>query len=210
MSKLQWIDTFLREDACTYLDESDKCCYVVDYIPPGARKPGVDYRISEVINNFKKPINRKNNPKEWHWKIKAIDEIANWLLGAIDWQKAKHWVWVPMPPAEVKDDQNYDNRLVELLNKIREQVKELAIRELLYSRCTREKAHGGSRFTVEQHLNHLDLDSSQNYAIESYKGIVVFDDLITTGAGFKAAKILLRRSFPTLPINGVFIGRRIR
>jgi predicted amidophosphoribosyltransferase len=40
--------------------------------------------------------------------------------------------------------------------------------------------------------------------------IILFDDVLTTGASFKAAQTLLRENFPNAPIAGIFIARNIK
>ncbi len=38
--------------------------------------------------------------------------------------------------------------------------------------------------------------------------IIIFDDVLTTGAHFKAVEAVLRTHFPELPIAGLFLARR--
>jgi predicted amidophosphoribosyltransferase len=54
-----------------------------------------------------------------------------------------------------------------------------------------------------------------NYAIDNTltspvpKTIGIFDDVLTTGAHFRAAADLLSETFPGVDITGVFVARRI-
>ncbi|MDI1352270.1 MAG: hypothetical protein PSV35_05800, partial [bacterium] len=63
------------------------------------------------------------------------------------------------------------------------------------------------RPTVQDHLDNLKLDNT--LINPKPKAIVIFDDVITTGASFKAAKEILNTSFPKIPSIGIFIARNI-
>jgi predicted amidophosphoribosyltransferase len=52
------------------------------------------------------------------------------------------------------------------------------------------------------------LDSSLK--MPAPRKIILFDDVLTTGASFKAAQTLLRENFPNAPIAGIFIARNIK
>jgi predicted amidophosphoribosyltransferase len=41
------------------------------------------------------------------------------------------------------------------------------------------------------------------------QAIAIFDDVITTGASFKAAQEILQKEFPKIPIIGIFIARNV-
>lgn len=40
------------------------------------------------------------------------------------------------------------------------------------------------------------------------EGIIIFDDVLTTGAHFKAVEAFLRAELPETPIAGLFLARR--
>ena len=58
-----------------HINKDDKCYYMIEIVSEG-------YSVSEANNlmhNFKKPLHKKENPKEWQFKIKAIQAIGRML-----------------------------------------------------------------------------------------------------------------------------------
>ncbi len=75
------------------------------------------------------------------------------------------------------------------------------------SRNYREAAHSTSsiRPSFHDHLENLLIDESK--LSPTPKTIIIFDDVITTGAQYSAAKKLLGTLFPQAQIAGIFIAR---
>lgn len=166
--------------------------------------------MNQLINNFKKPVERKNRKNEWHYKEQEIEKIAKMFLATPSWEKLKIYTWIPIPPSKTKNDPNYDDRLLCILKKLKEVEKFLDVRELLLSKINRDPAHipGGKRLTTTEHCDNFLLDESLKDP--NPNKIIIFDDIITTGASFKAAQITLKQTFPNTPIIGIFIARSIR
>lgn len=203
--RLQRIDeSILREHS--HLEPTDYCYFLGEYAS------GHGFKFSEmnqVINNLKKPINRKHLP-EWHFKEQAILKIAYLLMSLNSWDKLKKYTWVPIPPSKVKSDPAYDDRLFRILGKVKELEKKLDLRELLLIKTSRDAAHipGSKRPKIQELLTDLYID--EGAAEPAPNAIVVFDDVITSGASFKAAQALLQKRYPNVPIIGVFIARNIK
>ncbi|WP_144441111.1 hypothetical protein [Bradyrhizobium sp. CCGE-LA001] len=84
----------------------------------------------------------------------------------------------------------------------------LDIRELVTQRHTMEAAHGADvRPGPDQIAECYQID--ENLCRLVPKAVVVFDDVITTGAHFVAARRVLEARFPDVPIFGLFIARRV-
>jgi hypothetical protein len=202
--KLLRIDESLIPDH-VYLTNSDKCYFIGEY----ASGQGFSYsEMNQVINNFKKPINRKNLP-EWNYKEKEINKIASWLQYTKAWNKLKHYTWVPMPSSKVKSDLSHDDALLRILKCMKKRNTSLDVREVLQIRRSREAAHtpGVKRPTVEDHIENMFIDNNQ--IGEKPSGIIIFDDIITTGAGFKAAQYYLKNTYPDVPMIGIFVARSV-
>lgn len=210
--KLQKIDeALLPEHSC--LESTDYCYFIGEY----AGKQGFDYKhptqaienMNDVIQNFKKPMDRKGRP-EWDHKEQAILKIAHWLMSTPSWEKLKNATWVPIPPSKTKFDSQYDNRLWQVLLKMKAHENSLDMRELLLATSNREAAHnpGAARPSISDHLDNFALNNSQENP--KPRAIVLFDDIITSGATFKAAQIIIQKIFLNLPIIGLFIARNIK
>jgi predicted amidophosphoribosyltransferase len=165
--------------------------------------------MNQVINNFKKPMDRKNKP-EWYFKEQAILKIAYWLISTTTWDKLKTATWVPMPPSKAKSDSDYDDRLWRVLLKVKENEASLDIRELLLAKSSREAAHnpGSVRPKVNDHINNFIFDKSQSDP--KPRAIIFFDDIITSGAHFKAGQAIIVKEYSDVPIIGLFVARNVK
>jgi len=114
---------------------------------------------------------------------------------------------VPTPPSKAKDDPLYDDRMVRLLKNIPSDTP-LDIRELVVQTNTRPAAHDANTrptpddllksYRIVEHL----LKSSSNT-------VIVFDDVLTTGAHYVAMRRLLSMHLPGADILGFFVARRV-
>ena len=147
---------------------------------------------------------------EWHFKEQAILKIAYWLMSLNSWDKLKRYTWVPIPPSKAKSDLAYDDRLFRILMKVKELEKSLDLRELILRKTSRDAAHmpGGKRPTIQELSADLYVDEA--ITDPTPEGIVVFDDVITSGASFKAVQSLLQNRYTTTPIVGIFVARNIK
>lgn len=203
--RLQRIDESILQEH-SRLEPTDYCYFLGEYAS------GQGFKFSEmnqVVNNLKKPIDRKHLP-EWHFKEQAILKIAYWLMSLNSWDKLKRYTWVPIPPSKAKSDPVYDDRLFRILMKVKELEKALDLRELILRKTSRDAAHmpGSKRPTVQELSEDLYVD--EMIADPTPEGIVVFDDVITSGASFKAAQSLLQKRYTTVPIIGIFVARNIK
>jgi predicted amidophosphoribosyltransferase len=203
MSKPKRIDESLVTEY-HYLSVSDECYYLMEY----TSRAGFAYSdANNLILNLKKGVDRKGT-SEWPYKGKAIKAAAD-LIAALDpdWLSA---TLVPIPPSVVKSDESYDDRLVQVLRRADEIAEsKLDIRELLYQT---KSTHSSSRSDGAR-LSPSELGEVYRFAQPLARPrpvrIVVFDDVLTTGSHFVAAKELLERRFPGVPIRGLFLARAI-
>lgn len=202
-SKLQKIDVSLISDhSC--LESTDHCYFFGEY----TGRQGFNHsEMNQLVWNFKKPMEKKGKTG-WHYKGEAIKRVSELLITTDSWPKLKECMWVPIPPAYKKEDAGYDDRVIQVLQKLEEGGGLRDIREILSEKTTREQSHIGARRTISDHLSNLVVDQS---LLQPKPGtIVILDDVITSGASFKAAQILIRKEFPGVPIAGIFIARNVR
>lgn len=203
--RLQRIDeSILQEHSC--LETTDYCYFLGEYASGRGFKHS---EMNQVINNLKKPIDRKHLP-EWHFKEQAILKIAYWLMSTKSWEKLKRYTWIPMPPSKTKADPSYDDCVFRILQRTQQIEKALDLRELLLAKISRDPAHnpGSRRPTIRDHLSNLSVD--QTVKEPPPQAIAIFDDVITSGASFKAAQTILEKNFPGIPIIGIFVARNIK
>ncbi|HEX2220184.1 MAG TPA: hypothetical protein VHG35_15380 [Gemmatimonadales bacterium] len=198
--RLTRIDELLREQHY-WLGEGDECYFLREYTP------GVGFGGSEtnnLISNLKKRPDA--SPGELYWKGQAIEQLGRELVDVLDaqWQGQ---VFVPMPPSVHRDEAGYDNRLVQLLRRVGLEV-ELEVRELLVTTESYPAAsRSASRLAPGELVELMEVDES--VAEPAPERVVVFDDVVTAGAHFVAARRILERRFSGVVVEGLFVARTV-
>ena len=201
--QLQLIDESNRQDHY-YLDTSDNCYFCGEYTPKSGFSGG---EMNSLILNFKKTMNKRESP-EWQHKQKAIKKISKILVSLKAWKQIKDYTWVPVPSSKHKTDSLFDDRLVQTLQQIKDSdYRQLDFQEIVSIKKSRDAAHQSSRLCPDEHYKNFEINSSFS---SPPTHIVIFDDVITTGSGFKAMKRILNKSYPSAVIIGIFIARTIR
>ena len=188
---------------CNYIASTDNCYYMFGYIvgqkPPYS--PG-----NQLIRNFKKEVAKKNKPTEWRHKEAAIITVANLISKHLKLKNPDNAVFVPIPPSKSKDSAEYDDRLVQALIKVKEQIG-IDYQDVLSMRQSLIPAHLSSENrSPEKYIENIEVDSRVNL---DGKLIIIFDDVITSGAHFKACQTVLKKQYPNAKIYGLFLGRSI-
>ena len=200
-NRLSEIDELTRPDH-TYLTETDKCYFLGEYT---ARR-GYSYsETNNLISNLKKGIERRDLP-EWRYKERAIRQAAQAFRQALAPADLNRLTFMPIPPSKARDHQHYDDRLPRMLAAIRQEPP-LDIRELIVQTESTEAAHlidARPRPEDIEAIYRIDPDAAEPTPVS----IAIVDDLLTTGAHFRAAKAILSNHFPQVPVVGLFIARR--
>jgi predicted amidophosphoribosyltransferase len=200
--RLTKIDDLARPDHF-HLTAADECYFLGEYT---ARKGYAFSATNQLILNFKKSTNTRNTA-QWRYKEQAIGEAAAAFRAALNNEWLDSATLVPIPPSKSKNDALYDDRMVRMLRGIRVQPA-LDVRELVVQRASTAAIHDQeTRPTPDQ--------IKANYGIDPAildpgpQVIGLFDDVLTTGAHFRAASTVLQQSFPGVRIVGLFIARRV-
>ena len=194
------------------LDPTDKCYYLFDYFPRQGFTAGLG---NDIIINLKKDVS-KINKREYTHKIEAMENIANILANIFSPINIIKYTFVPIPPSKCKTDPLYDDRMCHILRLLSEIMLhkhkiEIDVRELLVQNMSYESAHtSSSRPEIKYYKSIYEVNKAES--IPHPKNIILFDDVITHGAHFKAAQQLLREYYQQ-DINmiiGIFIARTVR
>jgi hypothetical protein len=203
MSSLLKIDELIRDQHYHLLPE-DECYYLMEYT---AHKTWGYSPANNLIYNCKKKMDQRGRPG-WGYKAQAIHTIGALLKGAlpsvIDFSKT---TLVPLPPSKIKTNPLYDDRVLQILQSACP--ANAAIRELIHCRQDTDAAHesGNNRPSVKEIYANYVLDSDAART-PIHDRIVLFDDMITAGSHYAAAKAFIGKHFPEATIIGIFAARR--
>ena len=151
-------------------------------------------------------MERRGRP-EWHYKEQAIRNAARAFRNALPPKSIENFTFVPIPPSKIKEYPRYDDRMLRMLGAIRPD-KKMDIRELIIQTDNADATHTlTKRPRPEQIIKSYRID--QNLVDQKPSIIALVDDVLTTGAHFHAAKSILSKFFPSKPVIGLFIARRV-
>jgi predicted amidophosphoribosyltransferase len=144
---------------------------------------------------------------QWQYKDRAIGEAAAAFRTALTGELLDRITLVPIPPSKAKSDPLYDDRLVRMLHAIRPQPR-LDIRELILQRVSTAAVHDQANRPRPEEIQ-------ANYAIDCTlmdprpETVGLVDDVLTTGAHFRAACTVIRQVYLDVHLIGLFIARRV-
>ena len=191
------------------IEQDDWCLHVGEYTA------GRDWSFSAanqfVINIKKHPTN--SNQSELEYKDRAIRK-ASWCLSRVinaDWI-ANNITFVPIPPSKALSDPAYDSRILQVCEGIREHHPAVHVLDLLSQSQSREALHFSSTSASQRSpdLIHPNLQVSPALFDEPRQTIALVDDIITSGASFKACQNKLREHYSDRYIIGVFLARCVQ
>jgi hypothetical protein len=197
-ARLLQVDELTRADHF-HLEDSDDCYFLWEW--DGALY--AESATTDFIGNFQKRPFFRGQPA-WHYKEKAIDHAACAIAGTFPPQWLTRSTFVPVPPSKIKGDPDHDLRLMEALTRVYPRIAD--IREIVVQLANTQSRQKGI----------LPADRAKNWKLDAKlfkpnpKHFVVFDDLLTGASHYAAMKIVLSRKFPTVPVSGIFLARRLR
>jgi predicted amidophosphoribosyltransferase len=159
---------------------------------------------NQLIFNLKKSVERRGHT-DWIWKERAIRRAATTLLNSLNPAFLATSTFIPVPPSRVSNDPLYDDRMSQVLRLLGPQVD---VRELVLQVQSTEGAHvavdrPGPKELYDNYV--VDADSIAPTPAQ----IAIVDDVLTTGAHFKAMKRILNETFPYVGVVGLFLARRV-
>lgn len=200
--RLTQVDDLIRPDHY-HLTADDTCYFLGEYT---AR---ADYSVSatnSLIFNFKKSLTKRGE-YQWRYKEQAIRQSAEAFRRAINDAWFNSATLIPIPPSKSRTDPLYDDRLTRMLRAIRTQPP-LDIRELIVQKASTDAVHHSDTRLRPEALEAL-YEIDQKLTAPTPNVIGLFDDVLTTGAHFKAAQSILQKTFPGVRVIGLLIARRV-
>lgn len=180
-----------------YLEDEDICFYARDYISRGGYQAS---NANNLINNFKKPADRKGKP-EWSWKEKAIKQFASEISEILP----DEMLVTCIPSSIIKTDPSYDSRLEDTLKQLKLLRPDIIIKFPISIMQTTVASHSGGGRNPEQIYENLKWKG----LLTTFDQIVLVDDVLTTGAHFKACKKLILEYHPHKTVIGIFWAKTV-
>ena len=200
--RLTKVDDLIRPDH-SHLTGADACYFIGEYT---AYRGYAHSDTNRLIFNFKKTMDRRGRA-EWRYKEQAIRTAAAAFRRALAPKDLDRLTFVPIPPSKAKGDPLHDDRLTRMLGAIQPKPP-LDIRELIVQTESTAAVHAGDRRPAPERIEALyRIDEALTGPVRDI--IAVVDDILTTGAHFRAAKSVLSARFPGVAIIGLFIARRV-
>ena len=196
--RLQLIDDLTRHDHY-FLTEDDICFFFGSYLT------GSDFRrddFHQLFFNFKKPLDSSGQ----FYKKRDIDSVGEMIARAFPMDGA---LFIPVPPSTAKSEPDYDARCLQALEEAKRlSAVEMFVSDVLRQRESMEPTHlRQDRYRPEDYRANYEIVDRESLVAADQ--IVVFDDLITTGAHFRAISDLVREINPRADVFGLFLGRRV-
>jgi hypothetical protein len=184
---------------------NDFCYYLMEYTA------SMGYGFSstnQLIYNLKKSLNRRGQ-SDWHYKEEAIQKVIGLIKRHILPNIAiplTEVSFVPIPPSKMKTDPLYDDRILRILNGSINQT-DANVLDIFSCKSNITPSHDTDvRPTIGAIERNLNID--ENLVQDLRKNIILFDDVVTTGAHFVACRNAIKRIVPRLNFYGFFIARR--
>ena len=114
---------------------------------------------------------------------------------------------MPVPPSRAKGDSLYDDRLIKMLHAIRTNPA-LDVREIVTQEESYEAAHDSDKRPTSKRLQEIYV-VDEKLITPPPDHVAIVDDILTTGAHFRAIANILSERFPEATIMGLFIARRV-
>jgi hypothetical protein len=199
---LRVIDDIARLDHF-FLEKEDYCLYRGEYSPAA----GVTLPTNDLILDLKKRPDRCGQ-RDWIYKLWAIEECARILRRCLDLDRLAAFTIVPAPPSKRPGHPEYDDRMARVVESLCAGAK-LDWRELLIATTDREQRRSPRARVSPRELARL-IGINRECGGSPPRRVLLVDDLITSGATFKACRLVLQKAFPGVDVVGCFVARRVR
>jgi hypothetical protein len=200
--RLSKVDDLTRPDH-SYLTPGDDCYFLGEYT---ARKGFAYSGTNNLIYNFKKSLDKKDRA-EFRYKERDINRAALAFRAALQDSELDVFTFVPIPPSKAKNHPLYDDRITRMLRSIRPQPP-VDVRELILQVESTAAVHETEKPRSPEDIEGL-YAIDEGLAQSPMNRIAIVDDVLTTGAHFRAAKSVINRRFPGIKVIGLFIARRV-
>jgi hypothetical protein len=176
-----------------HLEANDSCYYAMDYLAGGGWNAS---EANGLINNFKKSVSKRGT-NQWPHKLRAIERFGIGLARILP----PNCVIAPLPTSKAINDPEYDDRLVQAVRAAAKYKTSLTVEQPIGLTDSISASHVGGSRRINDILANLVWNG---FAGSVPDGMFLIDDVITTGAHFKACQRLIWQHHPAMKIGGIF------
>lgn len=196
------VDELIRRDHSA-LNAEDVCIFLREY----RANAGFEGETNSLIWNLKKKPSERVIKGGWQYKGKAIRQVSNELASSLRPEWLDEATLIPIPGSKAPDHPDYDDRMEQICNGIRDG---LDVRSIVKQTTSMEASHtagDGSRASVEELISNYRIN--ETLTDPAPVNIGIFDDVLTVGRHYRAMHTVLSHRFPGVPITGIFVARTI-
>lgn len=180
-----------------HIASDDLCAYFLEKESEGYSKSDAN----NIIYNFKKPMDRKGK-EDWKYKEKAIRQLSD-MLNHIKFPKC---ILVPAATSKPRNTEDWDDRLDKCVDSVNQ--SEVKVVKALDVTTTQVPAHLGGSRNLEDIKKATSLIDLTQYA--DFDTVIILDDVLTTGAHFKAWKEMILKDNPHIKkVVGIFFALHV-
>ena len=173
------------------LEPSDICVY---YRVKEKHVYGSFTETNSIVTNFKKkPSICRSNQRMTEYKEDGVRTITKDVLSLFSRKRSGRFLLVPAITSKACDDVEYDNRLVRVCRAVSDKLDNVDCLDLLSVNESIASAHAGGSRSIDFIRSKIVV--SPGYDLGGYDYVFIFDDVLTTGAHFKACQLELEREY---------------
>lgn len=196
-----------------HLTPRHRCYYWGEYTPWAyTYGRNAEYSETNMLVADLKVSPELRGTAEWERKLRAIDLVGQAFAKFWRWQElGDQCLLVPIPSSRGRDDPLYDDRMEQVVERIRSHAgTTLDSLRLLESDGSLEASHSAEkRPKLAELVRSLAINQDIVPPIAP-RMVFLFDDVLTTGAHFAACCVHIEKLFPETRVVGNFVARSKR
>ena len=160
---------------------------------------------NSILANFKKrPSHCRGNTQMAMYKERGIETVTRDVAGFFESNPGMSFLLIPAITSKACDDPEFDNRLIRVCSNVAKALPNVCCADLLYVGSSILSAHSGGARDVSYIASQIGVRGG--FDMRGFDRVFIFDDVLTTGAHFKACQWALAKAYG-IRAYGIFWAR---